>query len=163
MKRSRLINMNLRSILPTFLALLLIVSASRPASIQADSAEFLKGLEGFRQSACTGSVEGIHSHFDYSRIRDFWFRNESYSDSECQSKINAFKRAVADWTKLKKNSPLCTFTVKDQNSSVFALEFRYMYSYLSGPWRVEMRNGKAVVVELPRPPEPAPYGCGLPD
>ena len=120
-------------------------------------------LEDFRSSVCSGQIQNVHLHFDYERISEHWFHGKEYSQEECSDRMSAFKKAVQGWSGMKQVSPLCSFQIASATENRFTLKFRMMYSYLDGPWVVEMQKGRAVVVQLPAPPEPPPYGCGIPE
>lgn len=146
-------------ILPVILAIVAMVLL--PAEgLAADPVQVLKEMQS---KACAGAGPDVHSYFDYSSIKNFWFKDTSLPANECSDRIRAFKNAVDGWARQGPGSPLCTFKIQKQSGDSLELRFRPMYSYLSGPWRLESSNGKLKIVELPRPPEPPPYGCGLPD
>lgn len=116
-----------------------------------------------QKQVCQSSAINIHRYFDYSRIKEAWFAGADLPDEECNDRIKAFRNAVQNWASLGQGSPFCRFSIENHQGSRLRLKFGYMYSYLDGDWAMDWRNGQAVVVSLPRPPEPPPYGCGIPD
>ena len=122
-----------------------------------------QALKSFQSSVCSGQIQNVHLYFDYESISRHWFQGKEYSEAECSDRMSAFKKAVEGWSRMKQVSPLCSYQIASITGHRFKLKFRMMYSYLDGPWIVELRQGRAVVVQLPAPPEPPPYGCGLPE
>ena len=153
-------SMSMQSYAKIFKALVFLV----PISLIAQPAQqHRSALREIQRKVCESSSINIHSHFDYERISSHWFHDQNLSRDQCDDRIAAFRNAVKGWSNMGKGSPFCRFTIQSQANSVFELRFGYMYSYLDGPWELELRDNVVVVTGLPRPPEPAPYGCGIPE
>ncbi|HBS03338.1 MAG TPA: hypothetical protein DEA96_00130 [Leptospiraceae bacterium] len=143
--------------------ILLLMLSSLSAITAAPESQEKQSLLELKQKICGSEKVNIQLYFDYDRIKEVWFADARLPENECNNRMQAFRNAVQNWSTLGAASPFCRFAIESVSGQDFRLNFGYMYSYLNGVWTMEMRNGRPVVVSLPRPPEPPPYGCSVPD